>query len=293
MVINTKGPSASGKSTLRPLQKKLAGDIGVRWSDFALISPDIWRKQLLDYGTLGPAYKYAGAFTAEELQIVDQKLDRYMAAQTPARRHDAPVDRPVSFRQLRPRFGRGGQQSVDPFRPGGLFVLHDHSARHAGRTGVEARTRIRPLQGRGRYAGARRGGVHGDSRCVLHLGPPHRQAHSIRVSGQHRAPRRTPAHGGLRRQRYLQHSQRQGNAGHRALRPRQRRRRGRGFSLRGSTGCSIRGTTRASCGAASADFAGSISPSRRPGGSICASNPERRRGWMQPCCRRRSRIPTP
>jgi hypothetical protein len=79
VVINTKGPSASGKSTLRPLQKKLAGDIGARWSDFALISPDIWRKQLLDYGALGAAYKYAGAFTAEELQIVDQKLDRYMA----------------------------------------------------------------------------------------------------------------------------------------------------------------------------------------------------------------------
>jgi hypothetical protein len=79
VVINTKGPSASGKSTLRPLQKKLAGDIGVRWDDFALISPDIWRKQLLDYGALGAAYKYAGAFTAEELQIVDQKLDRYMA----------------------------------------------------------------------------------------------------------------------------------------------------------------------------------------------------------------------
>jgi hypothetical protein len=79
VVINTKGPSASGKSTLRPLQKKLAGDIGVEWRDFALISPDIWRKQLLDYAALGAAYKYAGAFTAEELQIVDQKLDRYMA----------------------------------------------------------------------------------------------------------------------------------------------------------------------------------------------------------------------
>lgn len=79
IVINTKGASASGKSTLRPLQKKLAGDIGARWSDFALISPDIWRKQLLDYATLGAAYKYAGAFTAEELQIVDRKLDRYMA----------------------------------------------------------------------------------------------------------------------------------------------------------------------------------------------------------------------
>jgi hypothetical protein len=79
VVINTKGPSASGKSTLRPLQKTLAGDIGVQWRDFALISPDIWRKQLLDYGALGAAYRYAGAFTAEELQIVDQKLDRYMA----------------------------------------------------------------------------------------------------------------------------------------------------------------------------------------------------------------------
>ena len=79
MVINTKGPSASGKSTLRPLQKRLAGALGVRWSDFALISPDIWRKQLLDYGSLAGAYKYAGALTSEELQIVDQKLDRYMA----------------------------------------------------------------------------------------------------------------------------------------------------------------------------------------------------------------------
>jgi hypothetical protein len=61
------------------LQKRLAGEIGARWSDFALISPDIWRKQLLDYASLGEAYKYAGSFTGEELQIVDRKLDRYMA----------------------------------------------------------------------------------------------------------------------------------------------------------------------------------------------------------------------
>ena len=80
VVINTKGPSASGKSTLRPLQKKLAGAIGLQWSDFALISPDIWRKQLLDYASLGEAYKYAGAFTSEEVQIIDQKLDRYMTS---------------------------------------------------------------------------------------------------------------------------------------------------------------------------------------------------------------------
>src|SRR5262249_32663428 len=80
MVMNTKGASASGKSTLRPLQKKLAGDIGVRWSEFALISPDIWRKQLLDYATLGADYKYGGAFTGDEVQIIDEKLDRYMAS---------------------------------------------------------------------------------------------------------------------------------------------------------------------------------------------------------------------
>jgi hypothetical protein len=79
VIINTKGPSASGKSTLRPLQKRLAGALGVSWSDFALISPDICRKQLLDYSSLGSAYKYAGALASEELQIVDRKLDRYMA----------------------------------------------------------------------------------------------------------------------------------------------------------------------------------------------------------------------
>jgi hypothetical protein len=52
VVMNTKGPSASGKSTLRPLQRNLAGRIGVDWAEFALISPDIWRKQLLDYAAL-------------------------------------------------------------------------------------------------------------------------------------------------------------------------------------------------------------------------------------------------
>jgi len=79
VIMNTKGASAAGKSTMRPEQKTLAARIGVAWGDFALISPDIWRKQLLDYASLGAAYKYGGACTSEELQIIDQKLDRYMA----------------------------------------------------------------------------------------------------------------------------------------------------------------------------------------------------------------------
>jgi len=85
VIMNTKGASAAGKSTMRPEQKMLAERIGVVWADFALISPDIWRKQLLDYASLGAAYKYGGACTSEELQVVDQKLDRYMARK--AERH--------------------------------------------------------------------------------------------------------------------------------------------------------------------------------------------------------------
>jgi hypothetical protein len=80
LVMNVKGASASGKSTLRPLQRQLAARSGVNWEDFALISPDIWRKYLLDYASLGPARKYAGTLTAAEVAIVDQKLDRYMSS---------------------------------------------------------------------------------------------------------------------------------------------------------------------------------------------------------------------
>jgi hypothetical protein len=80
VVMNVKGASASGKSTMRPLQKQLAGRLGVRWEEFALISPDIWRKFLLDYNSLGPARRYAGTLTGHEVAIIDRKLDRYMTA---------------------------------------------------------------------------------------------------------------------------------------------------------------------------------------------------------------------
>jgi hypothetical protein len=79
VVMNVKGASASGKSTMRPLQRILARKLGFPWEEFALISPDIWRKFLLDYGSLGAAYKYAGTMTGHEVEIVDKKLDRHMA----------------------------------------------------------------------------------------------------------------------------------------------------------------------------------------------------------------------
>jgi hypothetical protein len=79
VVMNVKGAPASGKSSMRPLQKTLAGKLNLPWVEFALISPDIWRKFLLDYAALGPAYKYAGTLTGHEVEIIDRKLDRRMA----------------------------------------------------------------------------------------------------------------------------------------------------------------------------------------------------------------------
>jgi len=81
IVLNTKGASASGKSTLRLKQRELVQRMNVDWDDFALISPDIWRKYLLDYASLeGEAARYAGSFTGLELEAIDRKLDRYMAS---------------------------------------------------------------------------------------------------------------------------------------------------------------------------------------------------------------------
>jgi hypothetical protein len=78
VVINVKGASASGKSTMRPLQQKHIEKLGLNWQDFALISPDIWRKYLLDYDSLGEATVYAGTLAGDEIPIVDKKLDRYI-----------------------------------------------------------------------------------------------------------------------------------------------------------------------------------------------------------------------
>ena len=78
VVMNVKGASASGKSTIRPYQLALARRLGMAWSDFAVITPDVWRKYLLDYDALGEAHGYAGTLTGYEVEIIDKKLDRYI-----------------------------------------------------------------------------------------------------------------------------------------------------------------------------------------------------------------------
>lgn len=84
VIMNVKGASASGKSTIRPQQRMLSEKLGIPWEDFALISPDYWRKYLLDYASLNDDYKYGAMLTGRELEIIDKKLDRYMAGKASA-----------------------------------------------------------------------------------------------------------------------------------------------------------------------------------------------------------------
>ncbi len=78
ILISLKGASAAGKSSLRPMLRQTLRAQGIDSGDYATISPDIWRRFLLDYDSLGTAYKYAGRLTGKEVIIIDGKLDRYI-----------------------------------------------------------------------------------------------------------------------------------------------------------------------------------------------------------------------
>jgi hypothetical protein len=84
VVLNAKGASASGKSTIRQQQKRIAENLGLAWKDFAIISPDYWRKMMIDYDGLGEDSKYAAMLSGQELEIIDRKLDDLMAAKAEA-----------------------------------------------------------------------------------------------------------------------------------------------------------------------------------------------------------------
>ena len=78
VLFSLKGASASGKSWLRPMLRSKLASLGISGNDYGTISPDIWRKLLLDYQSLGESYKYAGRFTSHEVSVIDAKLDRYI-----------------------------------------------------------------------------------------------------------------------------------------------------------------------------------------------------------------------
>ena len=95
VLISLKGASAAGKSSLRPMLRAMMAELGIDRQGYGTISPDIWRRLLLDYDALGEPYKYAGRFTSHEVNVIDNKLDHYIRAKA-EQRHSIPhlvVDR--------------------------------------------------------------------------------------------------------------------------------------------------------------------------------------------------------
>ncbi len=81
LLISLKGASAAGKSSLRPMLQTILRAKGIKPGSYATVSPDIWRRLLLDYEALGEAYKYAGRFTSNEVNVIDAKFDHYVRRQ--------------------------------------------------------------------------------------------------------------------------------------------------------------------------------------------------------------------
>ncbi|HJV25156.1 MAG TPA: zeta toxin family protein [Aromatoleum sp.] len=79
VLISLKGASAAGKSSIRPMIKRVMRESGIESDGYATISPDVWRRLLLDYESLGPARKYAGQLTSREVMVIDGKLDRHIS----------------------------------------------------------------------------------------------------------------------------------------------------------------------------------------------------------------------
>ena len=79
VVINTKGPSASGKSTLSPLQTAPRSQHRRKLERLCTHQSRHLAQATARLRGARAEYRYAGAFTSEELQIIDHKLDGYMA----------------------------------------------------------------------------------------------------------------------------------------------------------------------------------------------------------------------
>ena len=86
ILFSLKGASAAGKSSLRPMLSEMMSQLGIEEQGYVTISPDIWRKMLIDYNSLGSVHKYAGRFTSYEVNVIDNKLDHYIRAKADKRR---------------------------------------------------------------------------------------------------------------------------------------------------------------------------------------------------------------
>ena len=86
ILISLKGASAAGKSSLRPMLRKMMMQLGIEEHGYGTISPDIWRRMLIDYDALRDSFKYAGRFTSHEVNIIDTKLDHYIRAKADHRK---------------------------------------------------------------------------------------------------------------------------------------------------------------------------------------------------------------
>jgi len=85
ILLSLKGASAAGKSSLRPMLSEMMAQLGIEEQGFGTISPDIWRRMLIDYDALGSVHKYAGRFSSHEVNIIDNKLDHYIRAKADSR----------------------------------------------------------------------------------------------------------------------------------------------------------------------------------------------------------------
>jgi hypothetical protein len=85
ILLSLKGASAAGKSSLRPMLSEMMSQLGIEEQGFGTISPDIWRRMLIDYEALGAVHKYAGRFSSHEVNIIDNKLDHYIRAKADKR----------------------------------------------------------------------------------------------------------------------------------------------------------------------------------------------------------------
>ena len=101
VVMNVKGASASGKSTTRPLQRKLAARLGIPWEDFALISPGLLAQ-------VPPGLRFARSRPPLRRHADGPGAGaRRREARSPhgrqgrRRSHVAPADRSLPLRQLR------------------------------------------------------------------------------------------------------------------------------------------------------------------------------------------------